>query len=197
MNLKKAVGLALFMLVLNAAPAWSENKDKNAAYAEALQNFRDQPATAPFFSTAVGYAVFPTIGKGGIGIGGAFGIGRAYKHGVYVGDVKMGQVSIGWQFGGQAYSEIIFFQNNEVFNEFTNGDFEFGADASAVALTAGAQASASTKGATASAGTSADKTDQADTEWHRGMAVFTLAKGGLMVQATIGGQGFDYTPVGE
>jgi len=66
-----------------------------------------------------------------------------------------------------------------------------------VALTAGAQASASTKGATASAGTRAEKTDQADTEWHRGMAVFILAKGGLMVQATIGGQGFDYTPLGE
>jgi len=109
LNLNKAVRIALFLFMLNAAPAWSESKDKNAAYAEALQNFRDQPATDPFFSTAVGYAVFPTVGKGGIGIGGAFGIGRAYKHGIYVGDVKMGQVSIGWQFGGQAYSEIIFF----------------------------------------------------------------------------------------
>ena len=195
MNLKKVFGIALFCIELTGSPVWAAGDV--GVYTQALKNFRDQPATQPFFSAAVGYAVFPTIGKGGIGIGGAYGTGRVYKRGAYVGDVKMGQVSIGWQFGGQAYSEIIFFQNEEVFKEFTNGDFEFGADASAVALTAGAQASASTKGATASAGTRADNTEQAKTDWHRGMAVFTIAKGGLMVQATIGGQGFDYSPVGE
>jgi len=94
--------------------------------------------------------------------------------------------------GGQAYSEIIFFKNADIFNDFTGGDFEFGADASAVALTAGAQASAGTKGATASAGTSAESTEDSAAEWYRGMSVFTIAKGGLMYQATIGGQGFDY-----
>ena len=169
----------------------------DAAYTEAIQNFREQPATAPFFAESVAYAVFPTIGKGGIGVGGAYGKGRAYKGGRHVGDVSMGQVSIGFQLGGQAYSEIIFFQNEEVFKEFSDGDFQFGADASAVALTAGAQASASTKGATASAGTSAKNTDNSAASWYRGLAVFTLAKGGLMYQASIGGQGFDYTPVGE
>jgi lipid-binding SYLF domain-containing protein len=185
----------LFVLAagLGAMPAWSED---DAAYSQTLKNFRDQPATVPFFADAVGYTIFPTIGKGGFGIGGAFGTGRAYKRGQHVGNVKMGQVSIGWQFGGQAYSEIIFFQNEKVFQEFTDGDFEFGADASAVALTAGVQASASTKGATASAGTSAENTDKSTANWYRGMAVFTLAKGGLMFQAAIGGQGFDYTPVG-
>jgi lipid-binding SYLF domain-containing protein len=185
----------LFVLAAGsvATPAWSED---DGAYSQAMKNFRDQPATAPFFADAVGYAVFPTIGKGGFGIGGAFGTGRAYKLGQHVGNVKMGQVSIGWQFGGQAYSEIIFFQNKEIFKEFTDGDFEFSVDASAVALTAGAQASASTKGATASAGTSAENTDKSTANWYRGMAVFTLAKGGLMFQAAIGGQGFDYTPVG-
>jgi lipid-binding SYLF domain-containing protein len=177
-----------------AAPLWAADDD---AYAEAIKNFRNQPATAPFFADAVGYAVFPTIGKGGIGIGGAFGKGRAYKGGVHVGDVKMGQVSIGLQLGGQAYSEIIFFQNEDTFKSFSSGDFEFGADVSAVALTAGAQASASTKGATASAGSSAENTDGSAATWYRGMAVFTIAKGGLMYQASVGGQGFDYTPVGE
>jgi lipid-binding SYLF domain-containing protein len=201
MDIKNAIGIALCIILFQTSSAWAEgeekDKKKDASYAATIQNFRNEPATAPFFESAVAYAVFPTIGKGGIGIGGAFGNGRAYQRGIYVGDVKMGQVSIGWQFGGQAYSEIIFFQNNDIFKEFTDGDFEFGADASAVALTAGAQASASTKGATASAGSSAEKTDQANTDWNRGMAVFTLAKGGLMVQAAIGGQGFDYTPVGE
>jgi lipid-binding SYLF domain-containing protein len=195
MNLNKAFLVTAFFLLLNGSLAWAD--DDPGPYTKTLKNFRGQPETAPFFSSAVGYAVFPTIGKGGIGIGGAYGPGRAYKNGVHVGDIKMGQVSIGWQFGGQAYSEIIFFQNAEVFDEFADGDFEFGADASAVALTAGAQASASTKGATASAGSSAENTEQAGADWHRGMAVFTIAKGGLMVQATIGGQGFDYKPVGE
>lgn len=195
MSLKKFFCIALFCIAVNGSHAWADDDD--GPYTTALKNFRSQPETAPFFSSAVAYAVFPTIGKGGIGIGGAFGAGRAYKNGLHVGDVKMGQVSIGWQFGGQAYSEIIFFQNDAIFKEFTDGDFEFGADASAVALTAGAQASASTKGATASAGSSAENTGQAATEWHRGMAVFTIAKGGLMVQAAIGGQGFDYDPVGE
>jgi lipid-binding SYLF domain-containing protein len=164
-------------------------------YTKTLRNFREQPAAVPFFEEAVGYAVFPTIGKGGIGIGGAYGSGRVYKNGEHVGNVKMGQVSIGFQLGGQAYSEIIFFQNEDSFAAFTNGDFEFGADVSAVALTAGAQASATTKGATASAGTSAENTDTSAASWYRGMAVFTMAKGGLMYQASIGGQGFDYQPL--
>lgn len=168
----------------------------DAAYEEALKNFRDQPATAPFFADAYAYAIFPTIGKGGIGIGGAYGSGRAYQGGKHVGNVKMGQVSIGLQLGGQAYSEIIFFQNADTFAPFTKGDFELSADVSAVALTAGAQASASTKGATASAGTSAANTDDSAAAWFRGMAVFTMAKGGLMYQVSVGGQGFNYEPVG-
>ncbi|HJP04955.1 MAG: YSC84-related protein [Gammaproteobacteria bacterium] len=107
----------------------------------------------------------------------------------------MAQISIGFQFGGQAYSEIIFFKGNDIFNDFKGGDFEFGADASAVALTAGAQASATTKGVTASAGTSDTETEISAAEWFRGMAVFTIAKGGLMYQATVGGQAFDYEPL--
>ena len=143
-------------------------------YTKTIRNFREQPAAAPFFEKAVGYAVFPTIGKGGIGIGGAYGNGRVYKNAEHVGNVKMAQVSIGFQLGGQAYSEIIFFQNEDSFAEFTNGDFEFGADVSAVALTAGAQASASTKGATASVGTSAENTDASAANWYRGSQLLRL-----------------------
>lgn len=163
-------------------------------YTRALEDFRSQPATAPFFRDAVGYALFPTIGKAGFIIGGAYGKGRVYHRGVYIGNVATGQGSIGWQFGGQAFSEIIFFQTDEALEEFTSNGFQFGADASAVALTAGAQASASTKGPSASAGVSSEQSSSA-AQWYRGMAVFTLTKGGLMVSAAIGGQGFDYEPL--
>ena len=188
----KHLRVAMLALVLSSVALAEEN---DAAYAEALSNFQNQPATAEFFANSVGYALFPTIGKGGIGIGGAFGKGRVYRGGNYIGNVKMGQLSIGLQLGGQAYSEIIFFKNTDALEEFIDGDFEFGADASAVALTASAQASASTKGNTASAATSADNAKDSVGEWVRGMAVFTMAKGGLMYQASIGGQAFDYEPL--
>jgi len=195
MKLKRLFAPTFALLLASSSVVSAAGND--ASHAAAVKNFRSQEATAPFFSQSVAYVIFPTIGKGGIGIGGAYGTGRAYKGGAYVGDVKMGQITIGFQLGGQAYSEIIFFKNNDIFTEFTGGDFAFGAEASAVALTAGVQASASTKGATASAGTSAENTDTSVANWYRGMAVFTLAKGGLMYQATIGGQAFDYTPVGQ
>ena len=106
----------------------------------------------------------------------------------------MTQVSVGLQLGGQAYSEIIFFEDKRAFDDFTSGNFEFGAQASAVAITAGASASTST-GAGATAGASGGKND-ANTvgRYDKGMAVFTVAKGGLMYEASIGGQKFKYKP---
>ena len=182
----------IFCVVLLSMATTIAVADDEGTYTQAVKNFRDQPAAAEFFKNSYAYVIFPTIGKGGIGIGAAFGKGRAYRGDSHVGDVTMAQVSFGWQLGGQAYSEIIFFQNADVFNSFSDGDFQFGADASAVALTAGVQASATTKGATASAGKSAENTENSAAVWYRGMAVFTIAKGGLMYQATIGGQGFGY-----
>jgi lipid-binding SYLF domain-containing protein len=124
-------------------------------------------------------------GKGGFGIGGAHGTGRVYAKGKYVGDTSMTQVTIGFQLGGQAYSQIIFFQDKRAYDEFTGGNFEFGAQASAVAITAGASATASTSGS--SAGSSAGKND-ANTvgQYNKGMAVFTVAKGGLMYESPPG-----------
>jgi lipid-binding SYLF domain-containing protein len=188
---------ALLACVVLVAPVQADNAETEGSYTDAIANFRSQPATTEFFNTAYAYVVFPTIGKGGFVVGGAYGKGRAYKGGVHVGNVEMGQVSVGLQLGGQAYSEIIFFQNADTFNTFTAGDFELSADASAVALTAGAQAQAGTKGASASAGTSAEDTKDSAAVWYRGMSIFTIAKGGLMYQASVGGQGFDYTPVGK
>jgi lipid-binding SYLF domain-containing protein len=159
---------------------------------DTLGKFKELGNVPEMMAESYGYAVLPTIGKGGIGIGGAGGTGCVFRAGKHTGKVSMGQVTIGWQLGGQAYSQIILFKNADVYNDFIKGQFEFGADATAVALTYGAQAGASTKGASASAGDT-----RATGSWKRGMAVFTLAKGGLMYEASIGGQKFKFTPLGE
>jgi lipid-binding SYLF domain-containing protein len=155
-----------------------------------MAKFKGLGNVSEMLAESYGYAVLPTIGKGGMGIGGAGGKGCVFAGGKHTGDVSMGQVTIGWQLGGQAYSELILFKNKDTYDEFTRGEFEFGADATAVALTYGAQAGASTQGASASAGDTKGKG-----MWKRGMAVFTLAKGGLMYEASIGGQKYSFKPL--
>ena len=153
--------------------------------------FKNAGASGKHFGQAYGYAVFPTIGKGGIGVGAAHGSGRVYARGKWVGNTSMTQVTVGLQLGGQAFSEIIFFQDERSFKEFTTGNFEFGAQASAVAITAGASASTGSTGG--SAGASGGKKDATTAgHYHKGMAVYTIAKGGLMYEAAIGGQKFSY-----
>ncbi|MEJ2590183.1 MAG: YSC84-related protein [Candidatus Thiodiazotropha sp.] len=176
------------LFLLFALPFASARADE---YQDTIAVFKQAGESAKFFNDAYGYAVFPTIGKGGIGLGGAYGKGRVYEQGVYVGDTKMTQVTIGLQLGGQAYSQIIFFEDKRAYDEFTSGNFEFGAQATAVAITAGASASAGTTGA--AAGASGGEHDATTVgEYYKGMAVFTVAKGGLMFEATIGGQKFEY-----
>jgi lipid-binding SYLF domain-containing protein len=184
--------IALVFSVLLFPPAYAGNE-----YSKSIKVFRDSEVVQPYFKDSYGYAIFPTIGKGGIGIGGAHGKGKVYKGGKPSGDTSMTQVTIGWQLGGQAYSQIIFFQDKRAYNEFTSGNFEFGAQASAVAITAGAQAQAGTGGATASASPGGSAGAQAKTDYHKGMAIFTRAKGGLMYEAAIGGQKFSFTPLGK
>jgi len=165
-------------------------------YNDAINVFRNAGESGAYFDKSIGYAIFPTIGKGGIGIGGAYGKGRVYKHGVHIGNTSMAQASIGLQLGGQAYTQIIFFENEAALDNFTSGNFEFSADASAVAITAGASAGASTGGG-ASAGISGGK-NNADTSslgFRKGMAVFTVAKGGLMYEAALAGQKYSYEPL--
>ena len=165
-------------------------------FQEAISIFKSAGASAEFFSKSYAYAVFPSIGSGALAVGGAYGKGRVYVHGHYVGDTKMGQLSLGFQAGGKAYSEIIFFEDKRALDEFESGSFAFGADASVVAITAGANADAATNGA--SAGASGGERD-ANTRgiYHNGMAVFTVAKGGLMYAAAIAGQKFSYQPRGS
>jgi lipid-binding SYLF domain-containing protein len=162
-------------------------------YSDTLKVFHNAGESAKFFADSYGYAVFPTIGKGGIVVGAAHGSGRVYRQGKYVGDATMTQITVGAQLGGQAYSQIIFFQHKAAFDEFTGGNFEFGAQATAVAITAGASAQAGTSGASAGAsGTQQSATTVGG--YYKGMAVFTVAKGGLMYEASIGGQKFSYKP---
>jgi lipid-binding SYLF domain-containing protein len=176
---------ALVTLALAVSPTRADE------YQDTINVFKKAVESGKFFGTAFGYAVFPTIGKGGIGIGGAYGTGRVYEKGKYVGDSSMAQVTVGLQLGGQAYSQIVFFQDQRAFKEFTGGNFEFGAEASAVAITAGAGAKASTAGS--SAGASGGQHDaKVVGGYNKGMATFTVAKGGLMYEASIGGQKFSY-----
>ncbi len=177
--------LAICSMVLGISPAWADE------YQDTINVFKKATESTGFFGNAYGYAVFPTIGKGGVGIGGAYGKGRVYEKGKYIGDTSMTQVTAGFQFGGEAFSQIIFFEDKRALDEFTKGNFEFSAEASAVAITAAAGAQATTTGT--SGGVSAGKNDaKVVGGYHKGMAIFTVAKGGLMYQATVGGQKFSY-----
>src|ERR1700719_4443632 len=129
------------MLLVWGVDAWADS------YSNTVTLFKNAGESHAFFQNCYGYAVFPTIGKGGLVVGGAHGNGRVYVHGKYVGDTSMTQLSLGLQAGGQAYSQIVFFEDPRSFGDFTKGDFEFGADANAVAITAAAGASAGTTGA--------------------------------------------------
>ncbi|MDX1346643.1 MAG: YSC84-related protein [Thiomicrorhabdus chilensis] len=165
-------------------------------YNDTVNRFHKANQSKDFFKDAYGFAVFPTVGKAGIGIGGAYGEGRVYRGLKHVGDASLTQLSFGFQLGGQAYSQIIFFKDKRAFDEFTSGSFEFSAQASAAVITAGATAEASTKGVSASGGLTQDSNESAG-EYYKGMATFIIIKGGLMYEASIAGQKFGYTPKGE
>jgi len=158
-----------------------------------LQLFEHAGQSSAYFDNAYGYAVFPTIGKGGLVVGGAHGNGTVYQQDRRIGHVTMNQVSVGWQAGGEAYSEIIFFKDKDALEDFTSGNFSFSGDVGAVVITAAASASAGTAGETSGASASKDLA-ATQGQYQHGMAVFTIAKGGLMYNATIAGQKFSYVP---
>jgi lipid-binding SYLF domain-containing protein len=178
--------LAVSSLAFAAAPALADE------YQDTIDVFKKAIESGPLVGKAYGYAVFPTIGKAGIGLGGAFGKGRVYERGKYIGDTSVTQASVGWQLGAEAYSQIVLFEDQRALKEFTKGNFELSAEASAVAITAKAGGSASTTGS--SAGASAGQHD-ATTKgggYHKGLATYTVGKGGLMYAATVAGQKFSY-----
>ncbi len=165
------------------------------SYADSLKMFKEAGESRDFFRTCYAYALFPTIGEGGLVVGAAHGKGRVYVHDQLVGDTTMNQLSAGFQAGGKAYSQIIFFADKRALDEFESGSFEFDAGASVTAITASAGASAGTSGAEAGASGTANNATTVGT-YNKGMAVFTVAKGGLMYAATVAGQKFSYKPRG-
>lgn len=185
------ISLSLAVLLVGASPAFAGD-----SYSATIEAFKASPVAAKFFESAYGYAVFPTIGKGGVGIGGAHGKGQVYRADKVTGTTSMTQLTVGLQLGGQAYSQVIFFENEGAYNNFTSGKFEFGAQASAVAITASAQAQAGTSAAGAGASTGDDAGAQS-AQYQNGMAVFTYAKGGLMYEASLGGQKFKFKPLAK
>lgn len=148
--------------------------EKDKSYQETVGEFKEKdPGIERFFTNAYGYVVFPSVGKGAFIVGGAHGNGRVYQGDVTIGSSELVQATVGLQMGGQAYSEIIFFKDKDAFEKFKDGNMKFSAQASAVAVTAGASA---------------------DVSYNDGVAVFTMAKGGLMYEASIGGQSFTFEP---
>ena len=161
-------------------------------FANTIELYKKSEAVQPFFKSAYGYAVFPTVGKGGLGIGGAYGKGQVYRGGKVTGKTSLTKVSVGFQAGGQAFSQIVFFQDKRAYGEFTSGSFEFDAAVSVVAITVGAQTKTGTEGASAGASAGPAIGVQAKTSYRKGMAVFVHTEGGLMFEAAIGGQKFNF-----
>ena len=168
-----ALGL---VLISTLAQAWQPNIDDKMelSVAQAMLDAKEKdPAMSKWFDTAYAFAVFPRVGKGGIGIGGAHGKGLVIHGDTTVGKTSLSQVTIGLQLGGQVYAQFIMFRDKTAFDQFTRGNFEFGAQVSAVAITLGASK---------------------DVNYDGGVAVFTIAQGGLMFEASVGGQKFKFEP---
>lgn len=167
MKLKLSIFAA--MLFFFSITSFAQKNDIKKAN-ETIKDFKStNDEIVKIFNSAYGYAIFPGIGKGGLGIGGAGGKGTVYKGGAAVADCKMSQVTIGLQAGGQKYAEVIFFENAKAFDRFMSNKFEFAAQVSAIALKSGVSL---------------------DAEYRDGMMVFTKAIGGLMYEASLGGQKF-------
>jgi lipid-binding SYLF domain-containing protein len=171
-NAKWAIILAIGFLASTLFASYAADADREKSVADAIQQFKTADSgMAKFFKEAAGYVVFPTVGKGGIGIGGAYGTGLVYQKGQCIGEAKLTQVTLGLQLGGQSYSEVIFFETESALEEFKKSKFALSAQVSAVAAASGASANA---------------------KYQLGVAVFTLAKNGLMYEASVGGQKFKF-----
>ena len=191
MKLKSRILAGCIALTLGAGVAYANGK-----YSNTIALFKNAGQSAAFFGKSYAYAVFPTIGEGALGVGAAHGKGHVYVHGAWVGDVTMTELSVGIQAGGKAYSQIIFFEDKRSLDEFESGNFEFGADAGVVAVTASASAGASTEGS--GSGVSGGMKDAVlRGHYYKGMAVFAIPKGGLMGQANVAGEKYHYKPRSE
>jgi len=176
-----AISCLLALLTLGCSARQIETKEELATAERSAERAKNafletDPGMETFFEDAYGYVIFPSVGKGAAGIGGAHGQGLVFEQGEVIGTSALSQATIGFQLGGQEYQEVIFFRTEDALDDFTAGNFEFSAQASAVAATAGASATA---------------------DYDKGVAVFTATKAGLMYEASIGGQKFSYRPLDD
>ena len=168
----KKISIKIFLLTLLLA--WAVSGPAAAGeFAGAISVFKASPEVQPFFKNCYALAIFPTVGKAAVVVGGAYGEGKVYRQGKLTGNAKLVHASFSLQLGGKTFSEIIFLQDKQAYDAFTSGEFEFDADVSANAITAGAQAR---------------------TEYRNGMAAFIYQKEGLMAAMAIGGQKFGFEP---
>ncbi len=173
------ISCLLALLTLGCSARQIETKEDLASAERAAERARNafleaDPGMETFFENAHGYAIFPGVGKGAAGIGGAHGQGLVFEQGEVIGTSALSQATIGFQLGGQQYQQVIFFRTEDALDDFIEGNFEFSAQASAVAATAGASETAN---------------------YQNGVAVFTATRAGLMYEASIGGQKFSYRPL--
>jgi lipid-binding SYLF domain-containing protein len=171
----RSVYLITALLISGIATCVGADDEKDALTAKAKEAkaefLKQDDGLEATFEKASGYVIFPSVAKGGLGVGAARGTGQLYEKDKLLGEATLTQVSIGLQAGGQVYSELIFFEDQTSLDNFKKGNFEFSAQVSAVAATAGASKNA---------------------KYEKGVMVFTIAKGGLMYEASVGGQKFKY-----
>ena len=172
--MKNLILLLVFSLFSVTALAQEDEKDEKiiADSEDAKAAFiKDDAGMAEFFADSYGYIILPNVGKGAWGVGAAAGNGVAFENGKHIGFARMTQLTIGFQAGGQSYSEVVFFESKEAFERFKEGKIEMSAQVSAVAAASGASANA---------------------KYNEGVLVFTRTKKGLMYEASVGGQQFKF-----
>jgi len=178
MKKNRMLMLAIFVLTAAFLPRAVQAQDKERIFDDSRSAktafIKTDASMNTLFNNSYGYAIFPNVGKGAAVIGGAGGNGGVYEKGKKIGTAKMVQISAGAQVGGQAYREVIFFENKDALDRFKDNKVEFSGQVSAVAAKAGASATA---------------------KYREGVAVFTQEIGGLMVEASLGGQKFIYKPL--
>lgn len=151
-----------------------EQKEEND-YTEAIQAFKKKvTGIEKFFGDAYGYAIYPSVGKGALIVGGAHGNGRVYVNDEIIGTSELIQASVGFQIGGEAFREIVFFKDKNALEVFKDEKMKFSGKVSAVAATAGVNV---------------------ELAYNDGVAVFVLTKGGLMADVSVGGQSFKFKPI--
>ncbi len=178
MRLLNSVILVLMLALMpGVGSAMASEQPMEQEVSETISMFLDSdPGLKVFFNRAYGYAVYPNVGKAGLLVGGAYGEGLVYRQGKLAGSTSLRQMTLGLQIGGQTFRQLVFFKSRKAFERFTQEKLEFGAQASAVALDVGASTNA---------------------DYSQGVVVFTLARGGLMYEASLSGQVFSYSPLGK